>query len=210
MGTALLALSFCALSLVLALFVGISPISDKAKIRFMYVGAALSLMAVPMMSHYIAGMNDIVDELRYQAVLVFIVVVCCYCFVMANMVKYNVMKKKVEALEDAVEKLEQERAAAMSQAVDEEQQHKVQETLDWFAAKMSIFSKEEQEAINACAIAFAERDQIVIPQVEISVNAKCSQADLMAYASSAFFKIGEKRKSIAWFLSIAPSRHHDV
>ena len=46
MGTALLALCFCALSLVLALFVGISPISDKAKIRFMYVCAALSLMAV--------------------------------------------------------------------------------------------------------------------------------------------------------------------
>ena len=48
-------------------------------------------MAVPMMSHYIAGQNDIVDELRYQAVLVFIVVVCCYCFVMTNMVKYNVI-----------------------------------------------------------------------------------------------------------------------
>ena len=48
MGTALLTVCFCALSLVLALFVGISPISDKAKIRFMYVGAALSLMAVPM------------------------------------------------------------------------------------------------------------------------------------------------------------------
>ena len=100
MGTILLALCFCALSLVLALFVGISPISDKAKIRFMYVGAALSLMAVPMpmMSHYIAGLNDIVDELRYQAVLVFIVVVCCYCFVMANMVKYNVMKKRCRCL----------------------------------------------------------------------------------------------------------------
>ena len=103
MGTALLALSFCTLSLVLALFVGISPISDKVKIRFMYVGAALSLMAVPMMSHYIAGLNNIVDELRYQAVLVFIVVVCCYCFVMANMIKYNVMKKKVAVLEDAVQ-----------------------------------------------------------------------------------------------------------
>lgn len=201
MGTALLALCFCALSLVLALFVGILPISDKAKIRFMYVGATLSLMAVPMMSHYIAGQNNIVDELRYQAVLVFIVVVCCYCFVMTNMVKYNVMQKKVAVLEDTVEKLEQERAAAMSQAVDEEQ-HKVQEALDWFAAKISVFSKEEQEAINACAIAFAERDQIVIPKVSIAVNAKCSQADLMAYASSAFFKIGKKRKSIAQFLSI--------
>ena len=92
MGTALLALCFCALSLILDLFVGISPISDKTKIRFMYVGAALSLMAVPMMIHYITGLNDIVNELRYQAVLVFIVVVCCYYFVIANMVKYNVMK----------------------------------------------------------------------------------------------------------------------
>lgn len=156
MGTALLALCFCALSLVLALFVGISPISDKAKVRFMYVGAAMSLMAVPMMSHYIAGLNDIVDELRYQAVLVFIVVVCCYCLVMANMVKYNVMKKMVAVL----------------------------------------------ESINACAIAFAERDLIVIPKVNIAVNAKCCQADLMAYASSAFFKIGKNRKDIARFLCI--------
>ena len=41
MGTALLALCFCTLSLVLALFVGISPISEKAKIRFMYVGCGL-------------------------------------------------------------------------------------------------------------------------------------------------------------------------
>lgn len=90
----------------------------------------------------------------------------------------------------------------MSQAVDEEQQHKVQEALDWFAAKMSVFSKEEQEAINACAIAFAERDLVVIPKINIAVNAKCSQADLMAYASSAFFKISKKRKDIARFLCI--------
>lgn len=202
MGTALLALSFCALSLVLALFVGISPISDKVKIRFMYVGAALLLMAVPMMSHYIAGLNNIVDELRYQSVLIFIVVVCCYCFVMANMIKYNVMKKKVAVLEDTVEKLEQERAAVMSQAVNEELQHKAQEALDWFAAKMSVFCKEEQEAINACAIAFAERDEIVRPKVSIAINAKCSQADLMTYASSAFFKISKKRKDIARSLCI--------
>lgn len=34
MGTALLALCFCAMSLVLALFLGVSPISDKAKVRY--------------------------------------------------------------------------------------------------------------------------------------------------------------------------------
>ena len=48
MGTALLALCFYALSLVLTLFVGISPISDKAKIIIMYVETELSLIAVPM------------------------------------------------------------------------------------------------------------------------------------------------------------------
>ncbi len=72
-------------------------------------------------------------------------------------------------LEDTVGKLEQERASAMSQAADEEQQHKVQEALDGFATKMSVFSKEEQDAINACAIAFADRDQIVVPHSVITI-----------------------------------------
>lgn len=31
----------------------------------------------------------------------------------------------------------------------------------------------------ACVIAFAERNQIVSPTIEISTNDKCSQADLM-------------------------------
>ena len=38
----------------------------------MYVVSVLSFMAVPIMSHYIAELNHIVEELRYQAVLVFI------------------------------------------------------------------------------------------------------------------------------------------
>ena len=77
------------------------------------------------------------------------------------MVKYNVMKKKVAVLEDTVEKLEQERAAAMSQAVDEEQQYKLQEALDWFAAKMSVFSKEEEINTRSCCISF---DSYIKPQ----------------------------------------------
>ena len=64
-------------------------------------------------------------------------------------------------LEDTVEKLEQERAAAMSQAVDEEQQHRMQEALDWFAAKMSVFSKEEEINTRSCCISF---DSYIKPQ----------------------------------------------
>ena len=72
------------------------------------------------------------------------------------------MKKKVAVLEDTVEKLEQERAAAMSQAVDEEQQHRMQEALDWFAAKMSVFSKEEEINTRSCCISF---DSYIKPQL---------------------------------------------
>lgn len=197
----MLAMSFCAVSLLLALFVSLSPISDKVKIRFMYVGAALSLIAVPMMSHYIAGLNNIVDELRYQAVLVFIVVVCCYCFVMANMVKYNVMKKKVAVLEDTVEKLEQERASAMVQSISEDKRHKVEESLEWFAKRISVFIKEEQDAINACAIAFVERNQINSPNTPIPINEQYSQASLMQDVSQAFFYVGKSRKDISSFLA---------
>ena len=72
---------------------------------------------------------------------------------------------KMAVLEDTVEKLEQERAAAMSQAVDEEQQHKVQETLDWFAAKISVFSKEEEINTRSCCISF---DSYIKPQPRFS------------------------------------------
>lgn len=167
----------------------------------MYIGAAPSLIAVPMMSHYIAGLNNIVDELRYQAVLVFIVVVCCYCFVMANMVKYNVMKKKVAVLEDTVEKLEQKRASAMVQSISEDKRHKVEECLEWFAKRMSVFSKEEQDAINACAIAFVEHNQINSPNTPIPINEQYSQACLMQDASQAFFYVGKSRKDISAFLA---------
>ncbi len=49
MGTALLAMCFCAVSLLLALFVSLSPINEKAKIRILYAGAVASFIAVPLM-----------------------------------------------------------------------------------------------------------------------------------------------------------------
>lgn len=94
MGTALLAMCFCAVSLLLALFVSLSPISEKAKIRILYAGAVVSFIAVPLMDRYIAGLNNFPAEMRYRGVLVFVNAVCCFCFIMAFMIKYQAVKRK--------------------------------------------------------------------------------------------------------------------
>lgn len=120
MGTALLAMCFCAVSLLLALFVSLSPISERAKIRILYAGAVASFIAVPLMDRYIAGLNNFPAEMRYRGVLVFVNAVCCFCFIMAFMIKYQAVKKKVDTLEQTVEQLEHERATAMVQSVNED------------------------------------------------------------------------------------------
>lgn len=99
METALLAMSFCAVSLLLALFVSLSPISEKAKIRMLYAGAVVSFIAVPLMDRYIAGLNSYPEEMRYRGVLVFINTICCFCFIMVFMIKYQAVKKKADTLE---------------------------------------------------------------------------------------------------------------
>lgn len=200
MGTALLAMCFCAVSLLLALFVSLSPISEKAKIRMLYAGAVVSFIAVPLMDRYIAGLNSYPEEMRYRGVLVFINTVCCFCFIMAFMIKYQAVKKKADTLEQTVEQLEQERATAMVQSISEDKRHKVEECLEWFAKRISVFSKEEQDAINACAIAFVERNQINTPNTPIPINEQYSQASLMQDASQAFFYVGKSRKDISVFL----------
>lgn len=141
MGTALLAMCFCAVSLLLALFVSLSPISEKAKIRILYAGAVVSFIAVPLMDRYIAGLNNFPAEMRYRGVLVFVNAVCCFCFIMAFMIKYQAVKKKVDTLEQTVEQLEHERATAMVQSVNEDKLQKVEESLEWFAKRISVLPK---------------------------------------------------------------------
>ncbi len=38
------------------------------------------------MDHYIVGLNNFSEEIRYRDVLVFINVVCCFCVIMAFMI----------------------------------------------------------------------------------------------------------------------------
>ena len=190
----------CIALLLLALLFSLSPFSEKAKTRVMYAGAVISLAMIPIMTNDICKMDNAVFRIRYQCLQTFVAAVGFFCFAMAFIVKLNVAKRKNEDLQATVKQLEQERAKAMVQEVGEEQQERQKAELRWLAGKMSVFTEEEQSAINTCVLAFVERNKIEKPSISIAINDDCSQADLMYYVYLAMCNLSKKRSDTIDFL----------
>ena len=187
-------------ALAIALLVGVSPASQKVKVRAMYAGAALMLVVALVVCDYIDALPDFPSKLRFHAVLVLTVSVGYLCVFIACMEKYNVLKRKNRVLEEALTEKEQEKVSILMERQSEQQQALQKEELEWFAEKIRMFSDDEQKAILASAYAFAEHDLILPPSITIQPNEMCSQQELMYYAYSAFSNIGKKRSDIVSFL----------
>lgn len=187
-------------ALAIALLVGVSPASQKVKVRAMYVGAALMLVVALVVCDYIDALPDFPSKLRFHAVLVLTVSVGYLCISIAFMEKYNVLKRKNRILENALTEKEQEKVSILMERQSEQQQALQKGELEWFAGKIKMFSEEEQKAILASAYAFAEHDLILPPSITVQLNEMCSQQELMYYAYSAFSNIGKKRSDIVSFL----------
>ena len=118
----------------------------------------------------------------------------------AALLKFNVLKRKNQALENALTKKQQENVALLLEHQNEKQQALQQRELEWLADKIKMFTEEEQKAILASACAFAEHGLIITPSITIQLKDTCSQQDLMHFACSAFFNMSKKRSDIASFL----------
>lgn len=186
--------------LVIALLMGVSPASQKVKVRIMYVGAALVLFAAPIICNYIDALPTSASKLRFKAVLVFAIAIGYFCVYVACMEKYNVLKCKNHVLEKALTEKEQEKVAAIMEHQNEKQQSIQKEELEWFAGKIKMFSEDEQKAILASTYAFAEHNLILPPSITIQPKEECSQQELMYFVYSAFSNMGKKRSDIVNFL----------
>ena len=159
-------------ALAIALLMGVSPASQKVKVRTMYVGAALMLVVALVVCDYIDALPDFPSKFRFHAVLVLTVAVGYLCIAIACMEKYNVLKRKNRVLEEALTEKEQE--------------------------KVSILMEHQSKL--ASAYAFAEHDLILPLSITIQSNEMCSQQELMYYVYSAFSNMGKKRREIVSFL----------
>ena len=201
MGTSFIPFSAIIAVLIIAfLFASLPQVNHKTRYRVLYAIAIIMLFAVIPISEYMAE-NTKNSNSNYLLVLIFNIAVGYFCMYIAALLKFNVLKRKNQALENALTERQQENVAILLEHQNEKQQALQQRELKWLADKIKMFTEEEQKAILACACAFAEHDLIIAPSISIQQKDTCSQQDLMYFVCSAFFNMGKKRNDIVSFLS---------
>ena len=200
MGTSFIPLCAIIAVLIIAfLFASLPQVSHKMRYRVLYAIAIIMLLAVIPISEYMAGHAPNSSN-NYLLVLMFDIAVGYFCMYIAALLKFNVLKRKNQALENALTKKQQENVAILLEHQNEKQQALQQRELEWLADKIKMFTEEEQKAILASACAFAEHGLIITPSITIQQTDTCSQQYLMYFVCSAFFNMGKKRNNIVSFL----------
>ena len=203
MGTSFIPFSAIIAVLIIAfLFASLPQISHKTRYRVLYAIAIIMLFAVIPISEYMAE-NTKNSNNNYLLILIFDIAVGYFCMYIAALLKFNVLKRKNQALENALTEKQQENVSILLEHQNEKQQALQQRELEWLAEKIKMFTEEEEEqkAILASACAFAGHGLIITPSITIQLKDTCSQQDLMYFVCSAFFNIGKKRSDIVSFLS---------
>ena len=200
MGTSFIPLCAIIAVLIIAfLFASLPQVNHKTRYKVLYAIAIIMLFAVIPISECMAK-NTQNSNSNYLLVLIFDIAVGYFCMYIAALLKFNVLKRKNQALENALTKKQQENVAILLEHQNEKQQALQQRELEWLADKIKMFTEEEQKAILASACAFAEHGLIITPSITIQQTDTCSQQYLMYFVCSAFFNMGKKRNNIVSFL----------
>ena len=185
MGTSFIPLCAIIAVLIIAfLFASLPQVNHKTRYRVLYAIAIIMLLTVIPISEYMAGDTQNSSN-NYLLILIFDIAVGYFCMYIAALLKFNVLKRKNQALENAL---------------TEKQQALQQGELEWLTEKIKVFTEEEQEAILASALSFAEHDLIVAPSINIQPKETCSQQELMYFVCSAFYNMDKSRSKIVSFL----------
>lgn len=192
MGTSFIPLCVIIAVLIIAfLFASLPQVNHKTQYRVLYAIAIIMLLAVIPISEYMAGHAPNSSN-NYLLVLMFDIAVGYFCMYIAALLKFNVLKRKNQALENALTEKQQESVAILLEHQNEKQQALQQRELEWLADKIKMFTEEEQKAILASACAFTEHGFIVTHSITIHPKDTCSQQELMYPVCSAFFNMGKK------------------
>ena len=199
MGTSFIPLCVIIAVLIIAfLFASLPQVNHKTQYRVLYAIAIIMLLAVIPISEYMAGHAPNSSN-NYLLVLMFDIAVGYFCMYIAALLKFNVLKRKNQALENALTEKQQESVAILLEHQNEKQQALQQRELEWLADKIKMFTEEEQKAILASACAFTEHGFIVTHSITIHPKDTCSQQELMYPVCSAFFNMGKKCNDIISF-----------
>ena len=200
MGTSFIPLCAIIAVLIIAfLFASLPQVSHKTRYRVLYAIAIIMLLAVIPISEYMASDTQNSSN-NYLLILIFDIAVGYFCMYIAALLKFNVLKRKNQVLENALTEKQQENVAILLEHQNEKQQALQQGELEWLTEKIKVFTEEEQEAILASALSFAEHDLIVASSISIQPKDTCSLHELMYFVCSAFYNMDKSRSDIVSFL----------
>ena len=104
MGTSFIPLCVIIAVLIIAfLFASLPQVNHKTRYRVLYAIAIIMLLAVIPISEYMAGDTQNSSN-NYLLVLIFDIAVGYFCMYVAALLKFNVLKRKNQALENALTK----------------------------------------------------------------------------------------------------------
>ena len=113
----------------------------------LYAIAIIMLLAVIPISEYMAEDTKNSSN-NYLLVLIFDIAVGYFCMYIAALLKFNVLKRKNQALENALTEKQQENVAILLEHQNEKQQALQQRELKWLADKKSkMFTEEETKKL---------------------------------------------------------------
>ena len=127
------------------LFASLPQVSHKTQYRVLYAIAIIMLLAVIPISEYMASDTQNSSN-NYLLVLIFDIAVGYFCMYIAALLKFNVLKRKNQALENALAEKQQENVAILLEHQNEKQQALQQGELEWLTEKIKVFTEEEQKA----------------------------------------------------------------
>ena len=112
MGTPFIPLGAIIAVLIIAfLFASLPQVNHKTRYRVLYAIAIIMLLAVIPISEYMAGDTQNSSN-NYLLVLIFDIAVGYFCMYIAALLKFNVLKRKNQALENALTEKQQENVDA--------------------------------------------------------------------------------------------------
>lgn len=113
MGTSFIPLCVIIAVLIIAfLFASLPQVNHKTQYRVLYAIAIIMLLAVIPISEYMAGHAPNSSN-NYLLVLMFDIAVGYFCMYIAALLKFNVLKRKNQALENALTEKQQESVAIL-------------------------------------------------------------------------------------------------
>ena len=113
MGTPFIPLGAIIAALIIAfLFASLPQVNHKTRYRVLYAIAIIMLLAVIPISEYMAEDTKNSNN-NYLLVLIFEIAVGYFCMYIAALLKFNVLKRKNQALENALTEKQQENVAIL-------------------------------------------------------------------------------------------------